>query len=490
MNQEVLEANNPQELSNVDTLKKQSLVEVQTNNEVPKSKTKFYQNKKIVLVTLLILSTVIAAVVALTISLNRTRQEKAVDTQQTQEVSVTEKEDNLFVLKPIETKADKIAFISEGNIWTVNPDGTELEQLTNIDYKISATQKEINYYKGSFFSMISWSPDGSHLAAAAINETVKNALESNDGEIKKKLLLTEGYWFPSHLQIYIFDVIKKTSRTINLEDFGLNPSKTIQIRGIDWLPDNNNIFLKLQNSNNVIVNTLDLTITPIKVPSTVVRGGLDTDLYEAYMPEVAALFSDSIFHSSAKNVQITGTRFDSSPIVNSVVYELPGERQRSFVVPGNNGNIYFHTLKNGFINLHKYNLISKQDDVILRKPDCDFSAENPEDICLELPNVAEGFTSTFDEYFISPNGKYVVARVNNNDNTGIYSIEDMKLIHSLTDTDVDSFKWSSDGESILQLINRKQLSVVNLENGKEVIITNKQLDFFQGNDNYDWNSLH
>ncbi len=395
-------------------------------------------------------------------------------------------------------KLNKIVFIREGNIWTVNPDGSEEKPLTAREKTIIAIKKhetcsELScgtydpelWYNADFFEHPTISPDGAHLAIMGYSNHLAEVIRSEDKDLKSKYLAGD-YWIPAHHDLYIFDLINGSQRIIPLEDNPLDTDERIE--RIYWQKDNTKVFLSTVNNH-----LFSVSIPSGKIEKAKVELYIPSSFHYALIPASNALVYWDSLGSARRGGQLNGLRLWDLQAPEQHLLTFP-ETEKSYgsVVSGVNGKIFFWTTVGDQYVLYWFSPVGKENKYgeLFRATICtDDPKLRP---CIALPGTNRGLDSIATGE-ISTTGKYFLGSTNvtleapyESEEKDIYRVSDLQKIFDLGD--YSDFNWGYDGESLVARKNDGNLYYISLSNGsvKQITQGGGVSSYF----GFDWNYLN
>lgn len=164
------------------------------------------------------------------------------------------------IVQSIPNSVDKIAYITKGEVWIVNEDGSDSKKLlshTPVTFNnpnLTPAQNKVisNKFNNDFFFDLSWSRDGKKLAVTGYSkleeEKAKNE-KFGSNYAKDEIDYYTQVWYPPHGDIYLVDVETGQSEIIEA-------TKADMFAGdVQWSYDNEKILFS--RSGQIVMANVD-----------------------------------------------------------------------------------------------------------------------------------------------------------------------------------------------------------------------------------------
>lgn len=405
-----------------------------------------------------IISTVILFVLLIAVSIFFVFKSKNGQFQPKQSLSTN---DSKLIINEVE----KIAYIKNGEIWTVNEDGTEQNKIyshSNISFSNPSLTSQQNkaisdYFNKHYFTDLSWSKDGKEIAVTAFSKNIEKEAE-DPTSVEKFNLKAPEYWAPPHGDIYLIDL--ETGEVKNVPE----KSPRDYIYSVRWSKDNRQLIFRRESpfgnsqQNEIVLLNID-SLKETKLTTTERSNEIEWD----QTTELIIYNDKGSYHISKPFPAIVTLNYVTGNKNESPYQFTNGYRPQFFRLLSDDRVIYYssalgpeYKTQYGQYEIRISDLKGAQNEILFSGSGCDEEARS---ICVFLD--------------FAPNGKYLLGQVAGTDEQGknmmIYHIYDTKLpqkaIMGIKSENLQSFSWDRTGEKIAY-IDTGSVAVTDLINGE------------------------
>ena len=361
------------------------------------------------------------------------------------------------IVQSIPNSVNKIAFITEGEVWVVKEDGTEKKRLLKHDpvalknpNLTPAQNKTItDKFNKQYFANLSWSRDGKYIAVTGLSEWLKEDVQKTKFEDDYYIQI----WPPTQGDIYIVEV--ESGETIKIED-----NKGTSVEEVQFSYDNRQIVYT-NGASEIMMADIDSNNPNRKILTNYeFQGKGSRDL--VWLPERGEIFfiGQISFNINKPEPSLVKFNYLQNKRDEKPVKYTPGYRLDNFRILDNGKIMYISTglgpeykTKYEEFEIRTSNLDGTNSQILYSGKDCSLEGANNNSIA---KSTGCNYSS------ISPKGDYGIRGYP--DPIVVFKIDSPGDV--VLELPLNTGNWNKNGNE-LAFLDKGAVTIVNLESGNK-----------------------